>query len=128
MNFLVVFIGGGLGAVCRYILSLILPKMTYFHNGTLLANFLGCFIATVVFVYLVSKSDMNSMYKLFFITGFCGGLSTLSALSIELLEFIHVGEYFRAFAYSLATIFVCFLSVVLGLIVVNLITNSKQFI
>ncbi len=120
MKFLIVFIGGGLGAVCRYMLCLLLPKTTYFPESTLIANFLGCFIATVVFVYLVSKSDIDSAYKLFFITGFCGGLSTLSALSIELFEFIHAGEYYRAFLYSATTIFICVLSVLLGLVLTKI--------
>ncbi len=120
MKFLIVFIGGGLGAVCRYMLCLLMPKTTYFPESTLIANFLGCFIATVVFVYLVSKSDIDSAYKLFFITGFCGGLSTLSALSIELFEFIHAGEYYRAFLYSATTIFICVLSVLLGLVLTKI--------
>lgn len=125
MNFLIVFLGGGLGAVVRYILTLIMPKMTYFPESTLCANFFGCFIATVVFVYLVSKSNVDSAYKFFFITGFCGGLSTLSALSLELLEYIHSGEYFRAFTYSLTTIFVCSMSVLLGLILTKYCIHIK---
>ena len=120
MKFLIVFIGGGLGAVCRYMLCLLTPKTAYFPESTLIANFLGCFIATVIFVYCVSKSDIDSAYKLFFITGFCGGLSTLSALSIELFEFIHEGEYYRAFLYSTTTIFICVLSVLLGFVLAKI--------
>ena len=116
MNFLIVFAGGGLGALVRYMLCLVLPKMSYFPAGTLTANFLGCFIATAVFVYLVSKCEADSAYKTFLIIGFCGGLSTLSALSLELLEFIQNGEYIRAFAYTITTMFVCTISVMLGLI------------
>jgi CrcB protein len=125
MNFLIIFIGGGLGALTRYIMTLMTPKFTYFPESTLMANFFGCFIATVVFVYLVSKSNTDSVYKMFFITGFCGGLSTLSALSIELLDFIHSEEYFRAFAYSVVTIFICSLSVFLGLILTKYCLHIK---
>lgn len=125
MNFLIVFLGGGLGAVVRYLLCLLLPKTAYLPENTLVANFLGCFIATVVFVYLVSKNCTNSAYKLLLITGFCGGLSTLSALSIELFEFIHAGEYLRAFTYSIVTVFICSLSVILGLILVKCCFNIK---
>lgn len=125
MNFLIVFIGGGLGAIVRYILTLSIPKLTYFPESTLIANFFGCFIATVVFVYLVSKSDTESVYKLFLITGFCGGLSTLSALSTELLQFIHAGEYLRAFTYGILTIIICSLSVILGLILTKCCFNIK---
>ena len=119
MNGLIVFFGGGLGALVRYLLYLILPKVSYFPLGTLVANFFGCFIATVVFVYFIYKSDSLSVYKTFLIVGFCGGLSTLSALSLELMEFMRSGEYIRAFSYSIITIIVCTLSVLLGLILVK---------
>lgn len=125
MNFLIVFIGGGLGAVVRYMLTLLVPKMTYFPESTLIANFLGCFTATLVFVYLLSKSDINSAYKLFLITGFCGGLSTLSALSIELFQYIHSGDYLRAATYGFLTVLICSLSVILGLILAKCCFNIK---
>lgn len=119
MNGLLVFLGGGLGAIARYLLSLILPKTSYFPANTLFANFLGCFIATAVFTYFVSKSDTYSAHKTFLIVGFCGGLSTLSALSLELMDFVQSGEYIRAFLYVITTILVCSLSVLLGIIVVQ---------
>ena len=119
MNGLMVFLGGGLGALVRYILYLILPKASIFPAGTLVANFFGCFIATVVFVYFISKHDTNSVYKTFLIVGFCGGLSTLSALSLELLDFIHSEEYLKAIAYMIITVFICSASVLLGVITVK---------
>lgn len=119
MNFLAVFIGGGLGALIRYILYLIMPNNVYVPLATLVANFFGCFIATIVFVYFALKSDLNPAYKTFLITGFCGGLSTLSALSLELLHFIHTDDYIRAFVYMLLTFIVCTIAVLLGVFVVK---------
>ena len=119
MNGLVVFIGGGFGALVRYLLCLFLPKISYFSLGTLVANFFGCFFATVVFVYFVDKINPDSVYKTFLITGFCGGLSTLSALSLELMEMLQHGECLRAFAYAIITVVICTLSVLLGLVLVK---------
>lgn len=119
MNFIAVFIGGGLGAVIRYILNLITPNYTYLPLATLVANFFGCLLATIVFVYFAMKSGLNPTFKIFLITGFCGGLSTLSALSLELTEFIQTGEYVKAFNYTLITVCVCTISVLLGLILVK---------
>ena len=119
MNFLAVFIGGGLGALIRYILYLIMPNNVYVPLATLVANFFGCFIATIVFVYFALKSDLNPTYKTFLITGFCGGLSTLSALSLELLHFIHADDYIRAFVYMFLTFIVCTIAVLLGVFVVK---------
>ena len=119
MNFIAVFVGGGLGALVRYIMYLIMPHWSYMPLATLIANFFGCFIATIVFVYFASKTGLNPTYKIFLITGFCGGLSTLSALSLELMHFIQVEDYVRAIIYSLSTIFVCAIAVFLGLFLVK---------
>ena len=119
MNFLAVFLGGGLGALVRYMLCLILPSNSYLPLATLAANFFGCFIATVVFVYFALKSGLNPTYKIFLITGFCGGLSTLSALSLEELKFIHSGDYIRAALYVLLTVIICTISVLLGVFLVK---------
>lgn len=119
MNFIAVFLGGGLGALVRYVLYLITPNWTYLPLATLIANFFGCFIATVVFVYFAMKSGLNPTYKVFLITGFCGGLSTLSALSLELLHFIHTEDYIRAGVYILLTAIVCTISVLLGVCLVK---------
>ena len=87
-NIFAVFIGGGLGAVVRYLITLLIPsKIELYPVATLCANFLGCFIAAVVFSYFIIKSDSESVHKTFLIVGFCGGLSTLSALSLEVLEY-----------------------------------------
>ena len=119
MNGLMVFLGGGLGALTRYLLYLIIPKETYLPYGTLVANFFGCFVATVVFTFFILKSDTDSIYKLLLITGFCGGLSTLSALSIELTVFIQSGEYLRAVFYLFTSLLICVISVILGLALVK---------
>lgn len=119
MNFIAVFLGGGLGALIRYILYLVMPNYSYLPLATLIANFFGCFIATIVFVYFALKSGLNPTTKVFLITGFCGGLSTLSALSLELLHFIHTQEYIRASLYLLSTVIVCTIAVLLGVYLVK---------
>ena len=119
MKFLAVFIGGGVGALVRYILYLIMPNFSYLPLPTLVANFFGCLFATVVFVCFAIKSDINSTFKVFLITGFCGGLSTLSALSLELLDFIHSENYIRAAVYVLSTVIVCTIAVLLGFYLVK---------
>ncbi len=119
MSFLAVFLGGGLGALTRYILYLVMPNFSYLPLATLVANFFGCFIATIVFVYFALKSGLNPNIKIFLITGFCGGLSTLSALSLELLHFIQTDDYVRAFIYLFSTVFICLIAVLLGVYVVK---------
>jgi len=118
-NFLAVFLGGGLGALTRYLIYLATPKNCYMPYSTMIANFLGCFLASLIFTYFVSKNDTDSINQIFLITGFCGGLSTLSALSLEVLEFIQSGDYIRAFVYILTSLLICTISVILGISVVK---------
>lgn len=119
MNFIAVFIGGGLGALIRYILNLVTPNYAYLPFATIIANFFGCFIATIVFVYFAMKSGLNPTFKIFLITGFCGGLSTLSALSLELLKFIQSDDYIKAAIYIVLTVIICTIAVLLGLFLVK---------
>ena len=120
MNFLAVFLGGGFGAIARYLLSLCLPKsVCCIPLCTLVANFFGCFIATVVFTYFVLKSNVNPIYKTFLITGFFGGLSTLSSLSLEVMEYFQNGVYAKGITYILISVVICVISVMLGLFVVK---------
>lgn len=119
MNFLAVFVGGGLGALVRYMMYLITPTWTYLPLATLIANFFGCFIATLVFVFFALKSGLNPSFKVFMITGFCGGLSTLSALSLELLHFIQSDDYTRALVYVISTVTICTIAVLLGVYLVK---------
>ena len=123
MNFIAVFIGGGIGALIRYILYLITPSYTYLPCATLIANFFGCFIATIVFTYFAMKSGLNPAVKTFLITGFCGGLSTLSAMSLELMCFIQENAYTRAILYTCSTVIVCVIAVLLGIFVVKNFLN-----
>ena len=119
MNALAMFLGGGLGALVRYFFFMVLPKNAYLPFSTLMANFFGCLIASAVFTYFVLKTDTNAIYKVFLIGGFCGGLSTLSALSLEVLNFIQTGEYLRATIYVLSSLLICTISVILGIILVK---------
>ena len=119
-NIFAVFIGGGLGAVVRYLITLLIPsKIELYPVATLCANFLGCFIAAVVFSYFMIKNDSESVHKTFLIVGFCGGLSTLSALSLEVLEYFQTGQYFKAGGYIFTSLLICAISVILGVVLVR---------
>lgn len=120
MNFFAVFIGGGIGAMLRYVFSILISKENMFiPYHTLIGNFLGCFIAGVVMAVFLYKSQLNPVYKTLIITGFCGGLTTFSTFSLETVEFLTSGDYIKATAYILTSLFICIISVILGIILVK---------
>lgn len=73
-NLLLVFLGGGLGSLSRYLVYLGFPSQGFFQ--ALIPNLLGCF-----FIGLASHSyvDENEALKLLFVLGFLGGFTTFSS-------------------------------------------------
>ena len=74
---LAVFLGGGTGAILRYLISGIFNKK-YMPWGTFVVNVLGCFIFGMFVSFL---SDPYN--KLLLMTGFCGGFTTFITFASE---------------------------------------------
>ena len=82
---LLVFIGGGIGSATRYGTTLLAGKWfgTGFPWGTLAVNLTGCFLIGIV-LGLAEKSNLvQPSTRLFFVTGFLGGLTTFSSYAME---------------------------------------------
>lgn len=112
MLYLVVFLGGFLGTVMRYGLSLALPAplasdgfFSAFHTATFLANMLACFIFAGLTMYVSQASWMPKRVRQLTSRGVgmgvCGGFSTLSAMVIEELASIREGQIAGFLCYML---------------------------
>ena len=93
---LLVFIGGGLGAVSRFLVTTALAgKLGNFPLGTLAANFFGSLLMGLVVGILAGRANLESV-RLFVAVGFLGGFTTFSSFSAETLALIHGGQIFAA--------------------------------
>lgn len=85
-NVLLVMLGGSIGALSRYGVSLLAVKLfgTRFPWGTLMVNLAGCFLIGLAFALAERGSGvMNPSIRLFFVTGYLGGLTTFSTYALE---------------------------------------------
>jgi len=91
---LAVFLGGGLGSIARWLLSLRLnPVHHAIPIGTLTANLIGAFIIGAGLAWFTRLSHIDPMWKLLITTGFCGGLTTFSTFSAEVVFLLQDGRF-----------------------------------
>ena len=95
-----VMMGGGLGSLSRYGITLLSVKLfgIRFPWGTLIVNLTGCFLIGLSFALAERSSLMNPTVRLFFVTGFLGGLTTFSTYGYESFNAIYMGNQWIAIA------------------------------
>lgn len=92
-SLLAVFIGGGLGSVLRWAVSLKLnPLHQHIPLGTLTVNLVGGFIIGLALALFTRMTHIDPMWKLLITTGFCGGLTTFSTFSLEVVYLLQDGR------------------------------------
>ncbi len=111
LSFLLVALGGALGAVLRYSIGL-LPIQGEFPVLTLGINFLGA--VAIGFVAAAGNQIFSEKSVLFWKTGVCGGFTTFSTFSLEAVELFRKGRYIPGGAYVLLSVVGCLFGVLLG--------------
>ena len=98
-SLLAVFIGGGLGSMLRWAVSLKLnPLHQHIPLGTLTVNLVGAFIIGLTLALFTRMTNIDPMWKLLITTGFCGGLTTFSTFSLEVVYLLQDGRIAWAIA------------------------------
>lgn len=112
---LVIFVGGGVGAVFRYVLSFLISSYfgVVFPLGTLSVNVIGSFLIGF-FAYLSEVSIISSVTRAFVMIGVIGGFTTFSTFSLENMNLIRDGEFLYFFLNVLFSLIFGLLAVILG--------------
>ncbi len=90
---LAVALGAALGALLRWVLGM--KFNSWFPNlppGTLLANVVGGYIIGVAVAFFAQMPHLAPEWRLLIITGFCGGLTTFSTFSVEVMSLLQQGR------------------------------------
>ena len=85
MNYVLVFVGGGLGASLRHFINVVCAKSlgTAFPYGTFIINITGSTVMGLIAGYLAFKGEASQPWRLFLMTGILGGYTTFSAFSLD---------------------------------------------
>ena len=118
ITYLWIAIGSALGGVARYALTLWAARTwgETFPWGTLLINVIGSFVIGFVFNLTMADGPLpaSANFRLFIMSGICGGFTTFSAFSLQALLLLRGGEWWSALAYMAGSVLLCLAAVLLG--------------
>jgi CrcB protein len=115
LDYILVMLGGALGTGARFWVSGLVAERVgeLFPAGTLVVNVTGSFVIG----FLAGFSDPDGPFlvsprlRQFFMIGMCGGYTTFSSFSLQTLDLVRDGDWFKAGLNSLLS-FVCCLTAV----------------
>lgn len=102
---LLIFFGGGLGSVTRYLL------INYFNKiipgsipySTILVNLLGALIIGIIYYFVATRVVLNEHLKIFLTIGFLGAFTTFSTFNLDFFKLIESGNFSSAIIYATIT-------------------------
>ncbi len=118
---LIIGIGGFIGAVSRYLLSLFIQQklLSTFPFGTFSVNIIGCFLIGVVYA-LSERGNVGVEWRLFLATGILGGFTTFSSFSNETVSMLRDAQYGYAFLYVSGSVLLGILATFCGIFLLKL--------
>jgi CrcB protein len=123
MNLLIVFLGGGFGAVCRYLFGVGVVRLSSPANGplaTFMINVIGSFLMGLL-IGAISRiqGGVDDRWRLALGVGVLGGFTTFSSFSLEAVMMIERRAYALAAAYIVGSVVFGLLGLMLGLLIMR---------
>ena len=120
-NYLIVFLGGGIGSMLRHGVNLLCARLfgTAFPFGTLTVNITGSIVMGLLAGYFAFKGEASQSWRLFLMTGILGGYTTFSAFSLDAILLYERGQIATALGYIAASGAVSIFGLFAGLLLIR---------
>src|SRR5438128_3711605 len=124
MHYLLVFIGGGIGATLRHVLNIVIARLlgTAFPYHTFIINITGSTVMGLIAGYLAFKGEASQPWRLFLMTGVLGGYTTFSAFSLDAVLLYERGQLASAALYVVGSVALSIAGLFAGLALVRQFT------
>ncbi|MGE0439267.1 MAG: fluoride efflux transporter CrcB [Gemmatimonadales bacterium] len=101
-----VALGGALGSVARYLLGTVFEARSTapFPTGTLVINVTGSLLLGLVVGFSLAGPGLTREARALLATGLCGGYTTFSTFSLDVIRLLEVGDYRRAAVYAVLSL------------------------
>ncbi len=118
LSYIVVMLGGALGTGARFWASGLVAERAgeFFPLGTLIVNITGSFAIGFLAAFADPEGRflLSPRFREFFLVGVCGGYTTFSSFSLQTLDLIRDGDWFKACLNTLLSFACCLAAVWLG--------------
>ncbi len=122
MNWLLVAMGGAIGASLRYGAGLwLLKPHVQFPWPTWWINIIGCVCAGAFFAFSQKYPVLQHETRLFLMVGILGGFTTFSSFGLETFQLLKQGQLILAFAYAISSVLVGVLALLLAYLLFKMI-------
>jgi len=118
LNWLLVALGGGLGAISRYGIDRL--AIHFFDSrilGTFAVNISGSFLLGLIVSLITAKIGFPNNYDLLFAAGFCGAYTTFSSITVASIQLVESGDPYKAILNVSASVLVGLMAAWFGLVI-----------
>ena len=126
MNWLLVALGGAIGATFRYGAGIWFVKPSgLFPWTTWSVNVLGCFLAGAFFAFTQKYPFLQNETRLFLMVGILGGFTTFSSFGLETFQLLKQGQMTLAVAYALSSLVIGVIALAIGFYIFQFMLQAK---